>query len=315
MSDINNALRRLDCVFAAADQGSLRQAARILRVRESSVSRNIVALEQFLNMQLFDRTAQGVRLTQAGAAWATPIRIHYEGLKDALTKANPCEHDAKTLRIGLSALGGRAFVAALLRRFKALHPHVNMVIADCPHEQVLQSIRRRQIDVAFITAPATISACASEVLVEERLFVLLPMQHALAERAAVSWHDLANERVLIPASQEGAGAQLALASPFGTDHGPDLEICVGNEATVVLKVQLGQGVTVAEESLAKCGAANATVWKPLEGQNSVVAVKAVWLDSNPKRALLRLLGIARKSARAQPGNMRSSWDGERTARR
>ncbi len=314
MSEINNALRRLDCVFAAADQGSLRQAARILRVQESSVSRNIVALEQFLNMQLFDRTAQGVRLTQAGAAWAAATRIHYEGLKDALNKRETGKHDARTLRIGLSMLGGRTFVAALLRQFKALQPQVHLIIEDIVHQQVLQAIRRRQIDIAFITAPATISACASEVLVEERLFVLLPLQHALAERPAVSWRDLADERVLIPASQESTGVQLALAGPPGTDHGPGFEICNGNEATVILKVQLGQGVTVAEESLARCGAANATVWKPLQGQNSVVAVKAVWLNSNPKRALLRLLGMARKAARAQPGQVRQSWAGERAAR-
>ncbi|WP_189523934.1 LysR family transcriptional regulator, partial [Mesorhizobium sp. M3A.F.Ca.ET.174.01.1.1] len=78
-----NALRLLTYVFAAVEYGSLRQAARKLGVGESSVSRNVVKLEQLLEMQLFDRDVRGVRLTQAGRAWTEVVRSHFEGLQEA----------------------------------------------------------------------------------------------------------------------------------------------------------------------------------------------------------------------------------------
>ena len=63
-----NAIQLLTYAFAAMDHGSLRQAARALRVQESSVSRNVVKLEQLLDMQLFERNVRGVRLTKTGRA-------------------------------------------------------------------------------------------------------------------------------------------------------------------------------------------------------------------------------------------------------
>ncbi|MER9963320.1 LysR family transcriptional regulator [Mesorhizobium sp. M0045] len=76
----------LTYAFAAMDHGSLRQAARVLRVQESSVSRNVVKLEQLLEMQLFERNVRGVRLTETGRTWIEIVRAHYEGLLEAFAE-------------------------------------------------------------------------------------------------------------------------------------------------------------------------------------------------------------------------------------
>ncbi|TIU17835.1 MAG: LysR family transcriptional regulator, partial [Mesorhizobium sp.] len=54
MTRNGNAIQLLTYAFAAMDHGSMRQAAIALRVQESSVSRNVVKLEQLLDMQLFE---------------------------------------------------------------------------------------------------------------------------------------------------------------------------------------------------------------------------------------------------------------------
>jgi len=108
-----NALRLLTYAFAAMDHGSLRQAARALRVQESSVSRNVVKLEQLLDMQLFDRTVRGVRLTETGRAWIEIVRAHYEGLLDAFAE-RAYEKDPKTLRVGLCWVTGGNSSSTLL---------------------------------------------------------------------------------------------------------------------------------------------------------------------------------------------------------
>ncbi|QKC85451.1 LysR family transcriptional regulator [Mesorhizobium sp. NZP2077] len=295
MRQINNTLRRLDHVFAAVDHGSLRQAARVLRVRESCVSRNIVAMEQLLDMQLFDRDVHGVRLTEAGRAWIDLVRAHYEALHDALAAGGRGQHDSKTVRIGLCGQAGRAFVARLINRFGSLHPDVSVVIEDVPHERCLAAIRRRRLDIIFTHEPENSALCQSEIFAHERLFVLLAERHPLAERPAVTWTDLAGSCLLVSI---GSPQDLDLLKHIAANGGPAVQICRASEATVILKVQLGQGVTLAGEGFARTIAIDAMVWKPVEGQNSISTIKALWLESNPKRALLRLVGTARNMVSA-----------------
>lgn len=293
---MNNALRRLACVFTAVDQGSLRQAARVLRVRESSVSRNIVAIEQHLDMQLFHRHVHGVQLTQSGEAWVATARRHYEGLKDALAAERTPKPDARTLRIGLSTLGGRKFLTGLMRRFGELYPDVAVNIEDIRQEPAMAALRRRQIDIVFTSGIVSDAAWASETFGSERLFVLLPANHPLGQKRFVTWADLAHERLLVLPPQDSPVR--GLLATVTVDKAPSVHPCRGSDATLVLKVQLGQGVTLAEESACSV-APDFTIWRSLEGPASVTQFKAVWLDSNPKRALLRFVATARQRVDAK----------------
>lgn len=250
-------------------------------------------------MQLFDRDVHGVRLTEAGRAWVDLVRAHYEGLQDALAGGSRGHQDVKTLRIGLCAQMGRTFVTRLIDRFGRLHPDVCVEIEDVPLEQCLAAIRRRRLDIVFTHGLENAALCRSEIFAHERLFVLLPCYHPLAEKPAVRWADLADTCLLVSGE---SSRDPQLLEHIAANGGPAIQICRASEATVILKVQLGQGVTLAGEGFARTVAIDATVWKPIRGQSSISWIKAVWLESNPKRALLRLVGTARNMATAaRPG--------------
>ena len=200
------------------------------------------------------------------------------------------DQDAKTVRIGLCAQMGRTFVARLVDRFGRLHPDVCIAIEDVPVEQCLAAIRRRRLDIVFTHGLENGALCRSELFGHERLFVLLPGGHPLAERPAVRWADLADTCLLVSV---GSPQDPVLLEHIAANGGPTVQICRASEATVILKVQLGQGVTLAGEGFARTVAIDATVWKPISGPSSISSIKAVWLESNPKRALLRLVGTAR----------------------
>ncbi len=65
---------------------------------------------------------------------------------------------------------------------------------------------------------------------------------------------------------------------------------------MILKVQIGKGFTITGESFARGVDIQGTVWRPITGPETIGVIKAVWLDSNPKRAVLRLIGMARNMA-------------------
>ncbi len=293
MTRNGNALRLLTYAFAAMDHGSLRQAARVLQVQESSVSRNVVKLKQLLEMQLFERDVHGVRLTETGRAWADIVRAHYDGLLDAFAECARDNKDAKTLRIGLCWVTGGEFLKRLIDRFSNLYPDVTLTIEDIPTRKCLAAICRRRLDIVFTYDLGVVTSCSSEVFWQERLCVMLPSCHPLVGKPVVTWSDLADMNLLVLGGLEEPPLDLCLFKCIAADGGPTIQACRANQATVLFKVQLGQGIALAMESHPRTIAGDVAVWKPLGGRNSVSPIRGLWLGSNPKRALLRLVGIAR----------------------
>ncbi|WP_214476785.1 LysR family transcriptional regulator [Mesorhizobium sp. dw_380] len=301
MTRNGNALQLLTYAFAAMDHGSLRQAARALRVQESSVSRNVIKLEQLLEMQLFERHVRGVRLTETGRAWIEIVRAHYEGLLDAFAERVRDNKDARTLKIGLCWVTGGEFLKRLIDRFNKLYPDVRLTIENVPAGQRLAAIRRRHFDIVFTHDIGAVKSCSSEVFWRERLFVLLPSCHSLVEKPVLTWSDLADMCLLVPVGLEGPPLDLCLLERIAADGGPTVQTCRANQATVIFKVQLGQGVTLAEESYARTVTTDTALWRPLNGENSVSSIRGLWLGSNPKRAVLRLIGLAKNMAAVSQG--------------
>ena len=69
-----------------AETGGLSPAARFLRVNSATVGRHIEALEIELGCKLFERTAHGYRLTDAGERlleWSRKVEIEFTNIQSA----------------------------------------------------------------------------------------------------------------------------------------------------------------------------------------------------------------------------------------
>src|SRR6187402_2766846 len=60
-------LRQLQYLIAVADLGGFRRAAEACGVAQPSMSAQIAQVEQAVGVQIFERSARGVRVTAAGA--------------------------------------------------------------------------------------------------------------------------------------------------------------------------------------------------------------------------------------------------------
>jgi DNA-binding transcriptional LysR family regulator len=125
----------------------------------------------------------------------------------------------------------------------------------------------------------------------------LPAGHPLETRPTLTWSDLAGENLLVPIGREGLLFDSGLLDSAAID-GLTIRRSHASQATVILAVQLGTGITLAGEGFAKTVTVDAAVWRPLTGRNSASTMKAIWLDSNPKRAVLRMIGMARNLAKS-----------------
>ena len=296
------AIGSLKYVIAAIEHGSMRRAAKALRVQESTVSRNIAAIEQHFDILLFERRNDGVRLTESGKRWVEAIQPYVDNLEAAINQSMHFNADDKTLRIGLCAPAGQDFLLRIVGRFRDRHSDIQIAVSDGSCERQATAVLRRRLDIVFMSDGCQSGSCHTETVWTERFSVLLPERHLLATKKSLSWEDLADERLLVPMGLDGPQLDSCFLKQISVgSQAPIIEHCQASQATVVVRVQLGEGFTVAGENFANSVAIDGTVWRPITGRNSSCSIKAVWLKSNPKRAVLHLVQIARNMAKERSG--------------
>ncbi len=81
-------LQHLRYAVAAADHGSFRRAADILRVRQSTLSRCVRQLEELIGMAVFERSSGGVRTTPTGSEFLRTARSILEQVDTLMLSAH-----------------------------------------------------------------------------------------------------------------------------------------------------------------------------------------------------------------------------------
>lgn len=158
------------------------------------------------------------------------------------------------------------------------------------------SIRRLQLDVAFITGTAQWSDCQTEQLWSERVFAVLPSDHPLSEKPVLSWSDLAGERFIVSDGAPGSEIHDYLVQRLA-DLGRHPEIhtqYVGRDNLLSL-VAIGRGLTVMSEA-GTAAQFPGTVYRQLVDE--VLPFCAVWSPRNDNPAWRRLLSLARSMSRS-----------------
>lgn len=118
-------LSHLQAFEAAARTGSVTLAARELNLTQSAVSRQIKALEAQLEVELFHRERQTIRLTPGGEAYAREIRdaLKKIGTASMNLRANPF---GGTLNLAILPTFGTRWLAPRLPSFLAQHPGITL---------------------------------------------------------------------------------------------------------------------------------------------------------------------------------------------
>jgi DNA-binding transcriptional LysR family regulator len=172
-------------VLALARDGSIARTAERENIASSAVSRRIADLEARMGVVLFDRSATGVTLTAAGAAYAEGCRIIFREIADLhTTMAGFAAGRAGQLRIASSssALSGR--LPELLASYAGRHPGVQLDIREMAGRAALAALEDAQVDLAILADNYDYSAFDAEIFEDDDIWVIASPDHPLAARIA-----------------------------------------------------------------------------------------------------------------------------------
>lgn len=178
-------LDHLRTFIAVAEVESFRAAAVMLGLRQPTVSRHVLALEERLHTNLFERRrGRGVRLTNAGRSFLVRARRVIaeldEGVREA-TLAGEAAVGAVSVGIFTSLHGGPLRVA--MAGFLAAAPEVRLCFVESSPSDLLAALRAGRIELAVVVSEAPPAAGVVAVpLWSERLVAALSATSPLSTR-------------------------------------------------------------------------------------------------------------------------------------
>ena len=174
--------RKLQYIDEIARCGSIRKAAARLNVASSAINRQILALEEELGAQIFERLPRGLRLTAAGELCIEHIR---EVLK-AYDKLETRVRGLKMPQVGRVSLISTVGLAAgplpeIIARFVEKHPRMRIQLAIDGATTTANPVLSGEVDIGIgFNIPAT-PGLRTLATFDIPIGVVLPPGHALAK--------------------------------------------------------------------------------------------------------------------------------------
>lgn len=143
-------------MLAVAETGTTLAASKLLRVSQSTVSRRIAALEDALQVELFDKRRTGYFLTEAGALLLAPaeaVRHAVDAFSGAVESLS--REISGTVRFTTNEVLGAFVLPRLIERLQQRHPGVKLEVDTT---NVLRDLTGGEADVALRASPAPTQA-------------------------------------------------------------------------------------------------------------------------------------------------------------
>ncbi|OXM52052.1 LysR family transcriptional regulator [Amycolatopsis alba] len=275
-------LRHLEAFLAAAEEGSISRAARLLRVTQPALSRTLSQLEQQVGATLLRRSAKGVELTAEGMAF----RRKATQAVDAFTEAVSSPFDApRPLRVGHAWAALGRFTTGLIRRWPVEHPEYRLQLRQV--DDLYVKLDEAAIDIAVVRGQRPGPRYRHALLYRENRLVAAPAQHELADRLSVTLGDLARYDLVVNTAS-GTTDHL-----WDESQRPTVKVEVATVDDWLSNIAAGAGLGITPDPSSQLYQRPEIVYLPLRDAPPV-AVYLAWPPSSAHPALRDFLSIVKE---------------------
>ncbi|MBW1869275.1 MAG: LysR family transcriptional regulator [Deltaproteobacteria bacterium] len=191
-------IRQLRTFQAVAQMLSFNRAAERLHYAQSSISAQIQALEEELEVKLFDRLGRRILLTEAGERllqYARKILDLADETKAEIVRSKEPE-GALTIRVPESFCVYR--LPPMVKQFRSRFPKVSLSFVTCAVENLQKDLRKGITDLAFLLTESIQAAdLEAEALGFEHIMLVASPRHPLAAKPEIQTRDLEGETILL----------------------------------------------------------------------------------------------------------------------
>jgi len=237
---------------AVAEEENVTRAAARLHVSQSSLSRQILELEDELQLSLFEHNAKTVRLTEAGRIFLFEARAVLQRVAEAVQTVKAVGNGEKgELHVGYAPSLTTKLLPQALKFFQEANPGVRVVLHDFSTEEMLDGLREGELQIALLKHPPdkSLRGLTFEELDRFAVCVATNRTHRLARARQVGLHNLAKERFIGYTHAGHPEYHEWLASLFVPLAPPAIAEEHDSSLSLIAAVEAGRGVALIAQGL------------------------------------------------------------------
>lgn len=220
---------------------------------QSVLSRQIKALEDELQLQLFKRSNRKVELTPAG-------KFLQQQWKPLLGQVNAAAlyarriHQGEGGSIGINHPGSIShdLLPALLSSVAVAYPDVKVELVQVKHTREIEMLKSFEVDLCFSRHKYEGELLSSKLIREDSLALVVPEEHPIVTLADISTKSLQHERFILSTLTDGETFQMKIDELFSTYKIiPNIRFESDFGSVILSLVKEGLGISVIPFSYAR----------------------------------------------------------------
>lgn len=284
-------LRQLRQFIAVAEELHFHRAAARLNMSQPPLTASVRKLEEDVGAELIERGNRTVGLTAAGAVFLEEARRTVAQADRAVAAAREAAQGRSgVVRLSYvgSALYGR--LPGCIRRFRQAFPTVRLELREATSAQQVALLRGREADVGVVIPPMP---DAGDLILrgfdKDRLVIVLPRSHRLAELDDLPVGSLADEPFVLWPAAEGRGFHLrVIRLCAGAGFVPRIVQEAPQMQAVLSLVAVEAGVSIVPASMS-VSRPDDVVYRRIDDADAAFDLSVCWRDQPLAPAVERFI--------------------------
>jgi DNA-binding transcriptional LysR family regulator len=288
---------------AIARSGSFSRAGETLHLSQPAISHHVRHLEGEIGVPLLIRRGRRASPTEAGAILLDHAGRAFEVLDEASEAIQRLRgRVAGRVSVGTGATASIYLLPAVLRRLRARHPQLELVVVTGNAGEIASAVSRGELDIGVVTLPVPVGrSLAVSLFYVDRLVAIAPPGRRWRRRAPMTAAELAREPMIL--YERGGTIRRVVDDWFRRGRAtPRVVMELGNAEATKKLVGAGLGLSVvsgvAARLEARAGALNLIPLRPaLHRRIGVIRRR----DRAPRPALQAFMTALERGAKRTRG--------------
>jgi|TARA_B110000091_G_scaffold25517_1_gene24509 DNA-binding transcriptional LysR family regulator len=255
-------LQPLEYFNAIVAAGSIRKAAETLSITSTALNRRLLAIEEELGVDLFERVPKGVQLSAAGEILLLHIREQIADMARVKSQISDLKGERRGhVAIACSQAILTSFLPVEISKYRSQHPFVTFSVQVRDRAAAEDALLDRSADLALVFEPVQLADFQTLLAVKQSVWVLMPKDHPLAHKPILRLRECLRFPVGLPTKQYGvrhileASARrisLNLAPVVESDSFDYLRYQAAEEGIITFQIEIGLPLNLESIGLVAC---------------------------------------------------------------
>ncbi len=243
------ALASLTFIEAIARSGSIRRAAEVLAITPSALNRRLIAVEEELGVQIFERLPRGVRLNAAGEILIQHIRAQisdFDRVKSQIADLSGIRRGKVSIACSQALLP--FFLPEQIARYRTDHPTVEFCVLPRDRSAAEAALSDFSADLALVFEPLDLYDFEPIITVSQSVRAVMSHNHPLAEKDVLRLRDCLQYPLALPTKSYGVRwlfdlAMAKLSQPASvvleSDSFEFLRMAISESRLITFQIEVG----------------------------------------------------------------------------